>query len=79
MALWLVVIIIMHLYLPLKYSDGAVDGGHYYIMHLYLGIICSLFASHRTSLVRHRSHAGRQPEVCSRVDLQLQLYLQVEV
>ena len=49
---------------PLKYSDGAVDGGHYNYA-LYLGIICSLFASHRTSLVRHRSHAegsqrGRQ-------------------
>ena len=30
MVLWMVVIIIMHLYLPLKYSDGAVDGGHCY-------------------------------------------------
>ena len=50
---------------PLKYSDGAVDGGHYYYYALYLGIIGNLFASHRTSLVRHRSHAegsqrGRQ-------------------
>jgi len=49
---------------PLKYSDGAVDGGHYYYA-LYLGNIYSLFASHRTSLVRHRSHSegsqrGRQ-------------------
>ena len=47
---------------PLKYSDGAVDGGHYcYALYLLVGIIFSLFASHRTSLVRHRSHAGRQP------------------
>ena len=43
------------------------------------GAQCGSSASHRTLLVRHRSHAGRQPEVCIRVDLQLQLYLQVEV
>ena len=38
------------------------------------GAQCGSSASHRTLLVRHRSHAGRQPEVCIRVDLQLQLY-----
>ena len=43
------------------------------------GAQCGSSASHRTSLVHHRSHTGRQPEVCMRVDLQLQLYLQVEV